>query len=221
MIGMHLNHFEKHASVYDERAEHFERGYSYQLTGYYQSWKYFSHIESDIRKQFTFRMDIQNKAHSYLRSVKRIYNAKHKRPMNSSVTFIGVHVRRGDIVNNIFYRYKGYVAAEAPYLLSAMNRMTTKFENALFIVCSDDTDWCEQNLNVRDVFFSPTKNPSVDLAILSSCNHSIITTGSFGWWSAWLARGETIYYKNWPRPNTELFDEVNHTDYFPATWIPM
>ena len=32
-----------------------------------------------------------------------------------------------------------------------------------------------------------------DLALASSCNHSIIDVGSYGFWGAYLAGGETIY----------------------------
>jgi galactoside 2-L-fucosyltransferase 1/2 len=41
----------------------------------------------------------------------------------------------------------------------------------------------EVKKNVKDIF-------------LSMCNHTIITVGSFGWWSAWLANGTTVYFKD-------------------------
>ena len=38
----------------------------------------------------------------------------------------------------------------------------------------------------------PRDLPSFDLAVLSSCSHSIIDYGSFSFWAAYLAGGRTI-----------------------------
>ncbi|ELT91392.1 hypothetical protein CAPTEDRAFT_40726, partial [Capitella teleta] len=57
-----------------------------------------------------------------------------------------------------------------------------------------------------------------DLAILSMSEHVIITTGSFGWWGAWLANGTTIYYSDWPRNNSTLSKGFVKEDYFMPHW---
>ena len=67
----------------------------------------------------------------------------------------------------------------------------------------------------------PPPSVGVDLAVLSSCDAVIVSTGSFGWWAAWLANKTTVYYANWPRPGTGFDQLLNRTTYFPAQWIPM
>jgi len=94
----------------------------------------------------------------------------------------------------------------------------------LFIVCSDDPSWCLQNLpthRLRHAEFVSTEDPVVDLAILAMCQHTIITVGTFGWWAAWLANGTTVYFKDWPRPGSQLATATSHNDYFPPHWIPL
>lgn len=64
----------------------------------------------------------------------------------------------------------------------------------------------------------------IDLATLAFCNASIISTGTFSWWSAYLKESNkvknksTIGYKEWPRPNSELAFMVNLKDYLLPEW---
>ncbi|VDN19752.1 unnamed protein product [Gongylonema pulchrum] len=61
----------------------------------------------------------------------------------------------------------------------------------------------------------------VDMATLSRCNHTIMSTGTYSWWTAYLANGSTIYYSNWPKPGTVLDEMVQKSDYFLDSWISM
>ena len=70
--------------------------------------------------------------------------------------------------------------------------------NVLFILASDDLRWSKDMFGgLDDVFFTVEKREEEaycqvcksairDLAILSSCNHSIITYGTFSFWSSYL-----------------------------------
>jgi len=57
--------------------------------------------------------------------------------------------------------------------------------------------------------------------VLSSCDHVIVSAGSFGWWAAWLANGTTIYYDKWPRNGTTLSAVFDREDYYPPHWVPI
>jgi len=48
-----------------------------------------------------------------------------------------------------------------------------------------------------------------------------MTTGTFGWWGAWLANGTTVYYKNWPTAGSQLEAKIIRSDFFPPSWIAM
>jgi galactoside 2-L-fucosyltransferase 1/2 len=49
----------------------------------------------------------------------------------------------------------------------------------------------------------------------------IVTSGTFGWWGAWLSGGTTVYFKGYPRPESWLASQVSKNDYYPKGWIPM
>jgi galactoside 2-L-fucosyltransferase 1/2 len=64
----------------------------------------------------------------------------------------------------------------------------------MFVVLSDDPEWCERELHADDVVVMKTKSPTQDLAIMAACNHSIIDYGTYGSWGAILAGGDTFVY---------------------------
>ncbi|KAK4327780.1 hypothetical protein Pmani_001763 [Petrolisthes manimaculis] len=108
--------------------------------------------------------------------------------------FVGFHIRRTDYKNFIKVKYGGRLP-ETPFFTRALTHYRTKFpEAAVFVVASDDLQYARSKLDqYHDVFFSPGFSPEVDMALLSSCNHSIYTTGSYGFWSSYLAGGEVVY----------------------------
>jgi len=69
------------------------------------------------------------------------------------------------------------------------------------------------------VVFSVRHGTEEDLAILSSCNHTIMTVGTYGWWAGYLAGGITIYYRNFPSRGSELWQWFSREDHFPPDWI--
>ena len=93
----------------------------------------------------------------------------------------------------------------------------------MFIVCSDDMAWAKEHFTFssRPIVYSENKTDAVDLAILTKCDHMIMTTGTFGWWAAWLAGGHVVYYSQYPRKHSRLERTFSKdkTDYFPPEWI--
>ena len=73
---------------------------------------------------------------------------------------------------------------------------------------------------VDDVVFveGRTSHPGVDMAILADCNHSIMSIGSFGWWSAWMAGGEVIYFEEECKNGTYRCNNLVSEDHFPPKW---
>ena len=179
---------------------------------YLQSWKYFSGLEKEIRTIFTFHQSLLDNAQSFLQRVKT----------SADEIYIGVHVRRGDIAEK-----KGYNTASVSYIQNAMRYYTTKYSNIHFIVCSDDLGWCKRqelftSAQGYTVSFCPRwHSESHDLALLSSLNHSVITVGTFGWWAAWLAGGDVVYYPTPYNNNAHMFKNFNAEDFFPPHWIPI
>ncbi len=188
------------------------------LCCYFQSYKYFAGMEDEVREMLQPRDTYVAQAHTYLRDVAK------QRGRIGPLTFVGVHVRRGDMSTPEAFR-SGRLGAQRRYLSNAMTSFRDRYANAHFLVCSDDITWCEKNIPPsQDVTFVTSHTSSdaySDFTLLSQCNHSIMTVGTFGWWAAWLAGGTTVYYRHQNRPASVFGRQLVNEDFFPPTWIPM
>ena len=127
----------------------------------------------------------------------------------------------------------GYTTLGPSYFKRAMQHMADMYTRVQFLVVTDDSKWVTENLSPNLVEKKDTMtrvNVTVckgnsaghDLAILSMCDHTIISTGTYGWWGAWLAKGTTIYYSNWPREWIKIvYKMFRRSDYFHPSWIGM
>jgi galactoside 2-L-fucosyltransferase 1/2 len=117
----------------------------------------------------------------------------------------------------------GYTTATPKYIEEAMQLMEKQFNNVVFIVCSEDPDWCERNLIAenRTVLLAKRHTDVVDLALLSACDHVIMTVGTFGWWAGFLSGGQVVYFKDFPAPHSSLARAFSKDkkDYFLSEWI--
>lgn len=64
------------------------------------------------------------------------------------------------------------------YLYKAMNYFKKQFQNTVFIVCSDDMDWCKRNIQPNPNVVFVEGSAFDNMAVLAACNHSIISTGN-------------------------------------------
>ena len=118
----------------------------------------------------------------------------------------------------------GYEPAPLGFLNRSMDFYRKEFSgNVLFVVASDDKQWCQSNIKPlnNDTIFSNLKTVGEDMALMSLCNNSVVTAGTFSWWCAWFAGGKVVYWKGFPKSGTFLEDGMNRTDYYPAEWIGM
>ena len=186
---------------------HDKRWLNYNLTtwGYLQSWKYFQNATEEVRQALTIWPMFKHEARRFL-----FYNTR------EDDIRIGMHVRRGDFTVQGTADL-GFAIADKGYIENAMNWYRTRYGRVIFVVVSDDIPWCRENIREADVVFSHYTEAIIDIAILSLCNHSIITGGSFGWWGAWLAGGDVVYFKGYPRPGSWLDTQIQ--DYYFEHWI--
>jgi galactoside 2-L-fucosyltransferase 1/2 len=101
-----------------------------------------------------------------------------------------------------------------------MQYFSQKYENTIFIVVSDDKQYCEKKFGEKkNVIVSPRHfSASEDLAILSFCQHSIVTAGSFGWWSAFLADGDVLHDNRYMQKKSGICD-CDPFMYFPPWFL--
>ncbi len=186
------------------------------LFGDLQSYKYFHHISDRIRREFTFKESVMKPARAWVSSL--LANVSHWPGRGSSTTLIGLHARQIGMPAK-----SGFKVADVTYFKHAMAYYKHKYPDALFVASSSALSWVEQNLMVnRTDIVKMNKNfPPTDMAIFSLCNHTLMSIGTFGWWSAWLAGGDVVYYSGHPRPGSDLDKRFRAEDHYPKHWIGM
>lgn len=146
------------------------------LNGYWQSIKYFEGIENDIKKDFRFKNQLDNKNLEILNEIE-----------NSNS--ISIHIRRGDYMSPENYDMYGCIATPT-YYKKAIKVIEEKVENPTFFVFSNDMDWVKKNIQINSrVFYIDINSGNgsyKDMQLMSNCKHNIIANSSFSWWGAWL-----------------------------------
>lgn len=194
---------------------------SIQLKGAFCSWKYTQPIEDQLRRKLRFHRNLTNFAKKFLSTnVPRGWNV-------STFVRVGVHVRRGDFLKSWAVE-RGFTVASREYLYRSMTYFVDRYRRVQFIVSSDDIGWCRENIKPStfnqgriNITFSSEHSTEQDLALLASCDHTVMTTGTYSWWASWLANGTTVYYEKFPRLESLLWHRSRVADYFLPTWIGM
>lgn len=193
------------------------------VEGFRQSWKYTLSIERQLRKQLVLRDEIRRFAEDFLQS------AVPSGWKKVGFVRVGIHSRRGDNVKEFFVNY-GYTVPSETYFYKAMKYFTDRYSRVQFVVSSDDCAWAREHIadaiglssDAVSVTSTGSNNTAgQDFAVLSMCDHVIMSTGTYGWWAAWIAKGTTIYYADWPRKGSNLERQFTKEDFFPPNWIPM
>ncbi|CAH1796330.1 unnamed protein product [Owenia fusiformis] len=190
-----------------------------EIKTYGQSYKYFETCPLQIRKEFTFRNHIK-------REVNVLFD-RISLGLPSNTTFVGVHARRGEKANKTRSLKEGWVVPDENYFKKAMDYFRNKYGNVAFIICSDTPSWTKEIFRSQaDAYFCPGRSPASDLAILSNCDHTIMSVGTFGFWAGWLVNGTTIYYAH-PKKDiyitSNFFNETKSPirHFYPKEWLPM
>lgn len=177
---------------FDESIFSYSKG---DLYGYFQTEKYFLHIEEEIRKDFRF-CDI-------------IYNTCiHYRTYILPKEVIAFHIRRGDYTTD-----PNFVLLDLDYYMNALEH----FPDLEVMIMSDDIEWCKKQFRSQRFRFSLSNNPFIDLCLMSLCDYHIISNSSFSWWGSWLAKSKkTIAPKKWFDGEYSFW---NTKDLYQKDWI--
>ena len=186
------------------------------LHDYFQSQKYFSNIENQLREDFTFKAEILDPCQEIVSDLENP---------------IFIHVRRGDYVNS----QNAHPVCPVEYYKEAL----THFDDEVpVLVFSDDIDWCqEQELFAGDRFMLSEYNerypqscdtndgrqnaliPYFDMCMMTLCSGGIMANSSMSWWGAWLISNPTqpiVAPKQW---FGEQYKDYNMNDLRPEEWI--
>jgi hypothetical protein len=173
------------------------------LFGYFQSERYFADIAETIRSEFQPRdPGVVLRVEATLAAIRR-----------AGRDLVSLHVRRA---NYITVKADGSLVVPPAKVRSAMAR----FADADFLVFSDDLAWCRENIQGKNVRYSPFKTGVEDLAAMARCDHHILANSTFSWWGAWLNPSPNkivIAPANWHSPDSDQPDGIR--DLCPPAWI--
>lgn len=171
------------------------------INGYFESAKYFEDIDEKICNEL-------KPTHDLLECNQNLYSEINKRES------VCVTIKRMDVNNeNIadIYQY------DTSYFINAMNYISERINNPLFVIFSDDLQWCRDNIKSDyDIRYESEGNPIWEkVRLMSGCKHFIIHNSTFSWWmqhlsqnpdkivvapSVWMLRNDQpidIYEDNW------------------------
>jgi hypothetical protein len=165
------------------------------LYGFFQTEKYFKHVEKGIRQDFQFKKEILEPC------IEMIGDEK----------YIALHIRRTDYLIN----GANHNNLDLNYYENALSNFD---KDAKVIVFSDDPNWCKEQELFSDERFLVSENTSgyIDLCLMSMCTDFIIANSTFSWWGAWLSgKGTVVAPKNWFGP---ALKDKNTKDVYPDHW---
>ena len=105
------------------------------------------------------------------------------------------------------------------YIIDSMAYFAGNYKKVHFIIISDDRMYCAKAFgNKTNVLFTPVSFDRVDdMAVVTLCDHVIITVGTFGWWTAFLLGNKTGKVLTDSKPDYSALDvDCNAADFFPV-----
>ena len=210
VVGERYFHFDK--ELFDLCPDHIS------LNGFFQTEKYFKHIEDEIRKEFTFHEDILEPCREMVDS------------LDSAPFFL--HGPRGDpnlvAPRGFKWSYTECSDQHPPQPLEYYEKALELFpEDVPVIVCSDSPEWVQEQEIFKpdrfaisipeDKYDDGSYEPFIDLCLMSLCSGAIIANSTMSWWGAWLqgGRGKVVAPKMWFGP---AYPNNDTKDLYPEGW---
>jgi hypothetical protein len=150
------------------------------LRGYWQNVTYFESAEQELRRDFTFRPEIEGRHAELAQEIRAAHTPT-----------VSLHVRRSDYVTDPGVRDR-MGTLEPEYYSRALDALGSGIGSVRLFVFTDDPDWCKENLrlNEQDVVVGATRAEADTWAsimhLMTLCDHHVLANSSFSWWGAWL-----------------------------------
>ena len=188
-------HEERHFHFDEETFENPPKN-NVNLLGFFQSDKWFKHIDDEIREDFTFKPEIYDVA----KNIRDSFSEKS----------ISIHIRRTDFVTN-----GNHVSQKMDYYEEALTLVP---QDANVLIFSDEPEWCKhQDLFSGDRFLvSEVNDPYIDLCLMTLCDYHIMANSTFSWWAAYLAKSKMVIAPKTWNPDT---NPLNTKDLYCDGWI--
>tara|TARA_R110002051_G_scaffold107128_4_gene180070 strand:- start:1404 stop:2261 length:858 start_codon:yes stop_codon:yes gene_type:complete len=208
-----LKNINFHTTSYDETLFNLDES-NYDLSGRFDLYTYWYNDIKEIIDSWEFKNDFQIQA---INRLNKIREKSGKKPT------VSIHIRRGDYT---LPQNQPLNIIDQDYYLKAITENFQPIKNYTFLVFSNDIEYAKNILEGDNIYFiepkgidsySYTSSEKDDLALLSLCDHHIITNSTYSWWGAYLSKNinkKVICPTNWLAGSS--FINGNH---FPPGWI--
>lgn len=145
------------------------------LVGYWACEAYYADILGKLRCEIRFPQSADP------------HNMEVAEEMERTVS-VSVHIRRGDYLDAANIQMFGNICTES-YYESAIRYIRENYENPVFYIFSDDTDYVRskyQGREYRIVDWNKGDNSLYDMMLMSHCRHNICANSTFSFWGARL-----------------------------------
>lgn len=177
------------------------------LDGVRLGWRYFSGLDQEIKDVFQYKKPLSGNNEVIPENIRRHPSAS-------------IHIRRGDYLKSPVHHH-----LNQNYFHKAIEYLAERIENLTFFVFSDDIKWCQENVssNHKIIYIeeNTTNDPSLDMRLMSECNHNILSNSTFSWWSAYLNKSSypiVIAPSRW-FSQENLNNKFSIHDFYPLNWI--
>ena len=167
------------------------------MHGFFQTEKYFKHIEDEVREDLSFKDEIVETCEDI---------------MGQFDNPISLHVRRGDFIHNS----SRHPVLHANYYKKALEMFD---DDRQVIIFTNDVEWCKEHPLFEDDRFAVAEggNQFYDMCLMSMCSDFITANSSFSWWGAWLGnKGKVVCPSGWFGPDLK---DNNTEDLFCEDWV--
>ena len=202
-----------HTTSYDKTLFNLDES-NYDLSGRFGLYTYWYNDIKEKIDTWEFQTDIIHNA--------RLRLEKIKEKMGDKPT-VSIHIRRGDYT---LPQNQPLNIIDDDYYIEALSKNFLPINDYNFIIFSNDIEYAKSHLEGDNAYFvepegidsySYTSSEKDDLALLSLCDHHIITNSTYSWWGAYLSKSpnkKIICPTNWLKGSS--FMNGNH---FPPNWI--
>jgi hypothetical protein len=173
-LGILSSVFTERSYAYDPRIERISPGTL--LNGYFQSWRYFDSIASEVRTRFWTLLEPSS------------WFVTTEQELASLGPWVGVHVRQGDYLRPKVARNHGLVAGA--YLDRALNLVRQLGHDGRLVLFSDDPARAvalHPELRAAHRVQPPEgSHPAESMLLLAGAPALITANSSFSWWAGYL-----------------------------------
>lgn len=146
------------------------------IQGYFESARYFHDIDTKICDELTPKYPV-------LEQNLELYDIIEN---NESVC---ISIKRMDIEDESVAQKYWY---DINYFYNAVQYLKSKINNPVWVVFSDNVEWCKDNFHIDGkVFYETSGNPIWEkIRLMSSCKHFVIHNSTFSWWAQHLSKSK-------------------------------